>query len=44
MSVCYDKLWKILIDKRINRTDLKDMAGYKFQCFSKDGEGRNSFA
>ncbi len=26
MPVCYDKLWKILIDKKMNRTDLKDMA------------------
>ena len=24
MSVCYDKLWKMLIDKRMNRTDLKE--------------------
>ena len=27
MSVCYDKLWKILIDKQMNRTELKDKAG-----------------
>ena len=26
MSVCYDKLWKILIDRKMNRTELKDMA------------------
>ncbi len=31
MSVCYDKLWKMLIDKRMNRTELKD------------GERRNGF-
>lgn len=24
MSVSYDKLWKLLIDKKMNRTELKD--------------------
>ena len=27
MTVSYDKLWKLLIDKRMNRTDLKNAAG-----------------
>ena len=39
MSVCYDKLWKILIDKRMNRTDLKDMAGISFNVLAKMGKG-----
>lgn len=39
MSVCYDKLWKMLIDKRMNRTDLKDMAGISFNVLAKMGKG-----
>ena len=35
MSVCYDKLWKLLIDKRMNRTDLKEMAGISFNVLAK---------
>ena len=37
MSVCYDKLWKILIDKKMNRTDLKDAAGISFNVLAKMG-------
>ena len=37
MPVCYDKLWKILIDKKMNRTDLKDMAGISFNVLAKLG-------
>lgn len=39
MSVCYDKLWKRLIDKRMNRTDLKEMAGISFNVLAKMGKG-----
>ena len=39
MSVCYDKLWKILIDKGMNRTDLKEMAGISFNVLAKMGKG-----
>lgn len=39
MSVCYDKLWKILIDKGMNRTDLKKMAGISFNVLAKMGKG-----
>ena len=35
MSVCYDKLWKILIDKKMNRTDLKNAAGISFNVLAK---------
>lgn len=38
MSVCYDKLWKMLIDKRMNRTDLKEMAGISFNVLAKMGK------
>lgn len=41
MSVCYDKLWKMLIDKRMNRTDLKEIAGISFNVLAK--LGRNEF-
>lgn len=27
MSISYDKLWKLLIDKKMNRTELKDASG-----------------
>ena len=39
MSVCYDKLWKILIDRKMNRTDLKEMAGISFNVLAKMGKG-----
>lgn len=39
MLVCYDKLWKILIDKKMSRTDLKDMAGISFNVLAKLGKG-----
>lgn len=38
MPVSYDKLWKMLIDKRMNRTDLKDMAGISFNVLAKMGK------
>lgn len=38
MSICYDKLWKMLIDKRMNRTDLKDMSGISFNVLAKMGK------
>jgi DNA-binding Xre family transcriptional regulator len=41
MPVSYDKLWKILIDKKMNRTDLKDAAGISFNILAK--MGRNEF-
>ena len=41
MPVSYDKLWKVLIDKKMNRTDLKDAAGISFNVLAK--MGRNEF-
>lgn len=41
MPVSYDKLWKLLIDKKMNRTELKDMAGISFNVLAK--MGRNEF-
>lgn len=41
MSVCYDKLWKMLIDKRMNKTDLKDKVGISFNVLAKMGKGES---
>lgn len=39
MPVCYDKLWKLLIDRKMKRTDLKNMAGISFNVLAKMGKG-----
>ena len=39
MPVSYDKLWKTLKHKRMNRTDLKDMVGISFNVLAKLGKG-----
>lgn len=39
MSICYDKLWKLLIDKKMNKTDLKENAGISFNVLAKMGKG-----
>lgn len=41
MPANYDKLWKLLIDKKMNRTDLKNTAGISFNVLAK--MGRNEF-
>lgn len=41
MPVSYDKLWKLLIDKKMNKTDLKDAAGISFNVLAK--MGRNEY-
>lgn len=41
MPVSYDKLWKMLIDRKMNRTELKDAAGISFNVLAK--MGRNEF-
>ena len=41
MQVSYDKLWKVLIDRRMNRSALKDSAGISFNVLAK--MGRNEF-
>lgn len=41
MTVSYDKLWKLLIDKKMNRTDLKNTAGVSFNVLAK--MNRNEF-
>lgn len=41
MLVSYDRLWKMLIDRKMNRTELKDAAGISFNVLAK--MGRNEF-
>jgi len=38
MPVSYDKLWKLLIDNKMNRTDLKEAAGISFNVLAKMGK------
>ena len=35
MSVSYDKLWKLLIDRKMNKTDLREFAGISFNIIAK---------
>lgn len=39
--VSYDKLWKLLIDKHMNRTDLKILSGISSNVIAK--MGKNEF-
>lgn len=39
VAVSYDKLWKLLIDKKMNRTDLKKASGISFNVLAKLGKG-----
>lgn len=41
MRVSYDKLWKMLIDKKMNRTELKKTSGVSSNVIAK--MGRNEF-
>lgn len=41
MSISYDKLWKLLIDAKMNRTELKNAAGISSNIVAK--LGRNEF-
>lgn len=38
MDICYNKLWKLLIDKGIKKTDLKDLAGVSTNVVAKLGK------
>ena len=41
MPISYDKLWKLLIAKKMNRTDLKNTSGISFNVLAK--MGKNEF-
>jgi DNA (cytosine-5)-methyltransferase 1 len=38
VSISYDRLWKLLIDKKMNRTELKDAAGLSSNVIAKMGK------
>ena len=39
MVISYDRLWKLLIDKKMNKTDLKDQAGITYNIIARLGKG-----
>lgn len=41
MTVSYNKLWKILIDKGMNKKDLQKAAGVSAASIAKLGKGEN---
>lgn len=38
MPVCYNNLWKLLIDKNMNKTELKETAGISFNVMARMGK------
>ena len=40
MAVCYNNLWKLLIDKNMNKTELKEAAGISFNVMARMGKRR----
>jgi len=41
MKISYNKLWKMLIDKNMNKHDLKELAGVSSASIAKLGKGDN---
>ena len=41
MAISYNKLWKLLIDKNMNRKDLKRVSGISTTSIAKLGKGEN---
>lgn len=41
MIISYKKLWKLLIDKNMNKMDLKEKAGVSAASIAKLGKGEN---
>lgn len=41
MRISYNKLWKMLIDKNMKKSDLKEMAGISSASLAKLGKGDN---
>ena len=41
MSVCYNKLWKLLIDKNMNKTQLRTTSGITTTALAKLGRNEN---
>lgn len=41
MIISYNKLWKLLIDKKMNKRDLKKLSGVSTASIAKLGKGEN---
>lgn len=41
MQLSYKKLWKLLIDRNMNRKDLREKTGISSACIAKMGKGTN---
>lgn len=41
MRISYNKLWKLLIDKNMKKSDLKEKAGISSASLAKLGKGDN---
>lgn len=41
MIISYNKLWKMLIDKKMNKRDLKDVSGVSTASIAKLSKGEN---
>ena len=41
MALSYNKLWKLMIDKNINKTDLHNLTGLSPSTISKLANGEN---
>lgn len=41
MHISYNKLWKLLIDKNMKKSDLRDKAGISSASVAKLGKGEN---
>ena len=41
MAVCYDKLWKLLIDKKMNKTQLCEKAKVTTNAMAKLGKNED---
>lgn len=41
MRISYNKLWKMLIDKGMKKSDLKEIAGISSASIAKLGKGEN---
>ena len=41
MSVCYDRLWSLLTQKNMNKTDLKEASGISFNVLARMGKNES---
>ena len=41
MPISYDRLWKMLIDKKMNKTDLKEQSGISFNVLARMGKNES---